>query len=670
MSDLQQPPLRAYTYQLGKGDMPGGVDQDVVSQSAGWMLLFVPFEIANTFHNFHGSSHTQDAVSVRAPIVVQNDCISLRITQSKNSPFGTLEATLRSGNLDYLSCVMPGDYVFAWMCGQASQLDTVKTQIDARQSANSFHSGFKFLGRVDSARKRLSVSPTTGVKQMLFTVSAFSFQELNTKVYINPFLTLTSQTQFMQQLIPKWEQATKIGLKGVANVQDLVRLFFDLFLGTGPKNKFLQGMLTTPNEAFWVPRIVGQLLGRDVPESRATVLKYTDMMTLLQGIQTYSASSSSNERGFLPYINNLGAPSSSGESSKTKASKHNKKPPPPVRQYTTGVKCSGWHVIFADKWNDTPIWSILQQYLNPLINELYSCFRVDLDGLVVPTIVMRQIPFSTQEYLDTPWGQGGAKGGHQESRAVTLFMTLPRWKAPPSMVLDVDVGRSNSLRVNFVQVWGDLGGIEGEIPQKRLNEMTQGNVVIDSNDIRRSGLRPLIQTSPHDWLGAGTYYSPSWARKLSDWTINGHLKLNGTIALVGVTEPICVGDNFEWDGSVFHIEQVTHTAEIGMSGTKTFRTTLALSNGVDARTGQLVKYSEMDTPYRENLAEKDNIRERVYPGYTDVTDEPGRTDAGRISTDLNQRVTADGKPQSKPTASPARTTSGINIDIEKATGKK
>jgi hypothetical protein len=138
-------------------------------------------------------------------------------------------------------------------------------------------------------------------------------------------------------------------------------------------------------------------------------------------------------------------------------------------------------------------------------------------------------------------------------------------------------------------------------------------------------MRPYVVTIPHDFpTGDAFSHSPIWTRKLSDWVINGHLKLNGTISVTGISEPICVGDNFEWNGIVFHIEQVTHMAQIGPNGMVSFRTALSLTNGLDIRTDSVTRYPYMDNEFRETLAAQDQARDQVYPGYTDVESIPDR----------------------------------------------
>jgi hypothetical protein len=70
-----------------------------------------------------------------------------------------------------------------------------------------------------------------------------------------------------------------------------------------------------------------------------------------------------------------------------------------------------------------------------------------------------------------------------------------------------------------------------------------------------------------------------WMALQADFHMNGHLALNGTINSFLVQAPIAIGDNCEWDGVVYHIESVMHSAQIS-NGFRSAYTTLQLSHGL------------------------------------------------------------------------------------------
>ena len=629
-------PIKAFTYQLGTQEINGA--NGVVQHNAGWAIGVIPFNTPDTFSINSTVSSSAEAVKSRAAFMIE-DCISLKVAHSMSTPFGTLEMMLKSGNYNYLGALFPGDFVFVWMNADRSKLDTVVQNFLSGKAANQFDSGLKFFGRVESVRKRLQITNSSvGTKQLVYSVSATGFQEFNTKVYITPFLTLDAELGFFQQLVNQWYQIIGSGnTPGTTNVQQIVKAFINIFMGTGPKNiQTIAG--ATPNSAFLIPRAVGAALGRVKQEQTAQTLKYTDILTLVQGIQNYSGTSSlsnNNPLGFIPALS---------------ANKD-----PDVRQYKTSATCTGENITYGQKWQDVPVWSILSQYVNSTVNQLYACMRVDVDGKnIVPTLIMRQIPFSTQEFLNRPYKDGGAKKGPELASKVTLFMSLPRWKPDPAMVLEQDLGRSNALRVNYVQVWGEIAGGAGldggsttpttSVPIPGANstdyqtfQFNLGNRVVDKDDIKRSGLRPYVTSIPYDFPNKyAASFAPIWARFLGDWVVNGHLKTNGTVSLTGVSEPICIGDNFEWDGAVFHIEQVTHIGQINSMGMVTFRTLVSLSNGLSVNSDEITRYPDMDNQYRETLAQQDQARDGIYPGYTDETT-PNSPKTDRSSQDFNRK---------------------------------
>ncbi|CAM6005466.1 unnamed protein product [Sphagnum balticum] len=197
-------------------------------------------------------------------------------------------------------------------------------------------------------------------------------------------------------------------------------------------------------------------------------------------------------------------------------------------------------------------------------------------------MVLRQIPFTTDGFVTTG------------SYAVTRFMNLPRWNISPSLAFSFDLGKDEVARINFVQYYGkSVNGPAGY----DISDETINNYLYDSDDVQRNGLRPYVVTSEFDRTPTngtqGSFRAPGWAKIVGDALIGGHLKMSGTINFVGIPEPIAVGDNLEFDGVVYHIEQIMHTAAISPEGSKIFRTTVTVSNGMDIQNGQNVVYSEM-----------------------------------------------------------------------------
>jgi hypothetical protein len=66
----------------------------------------------------------------------------------------------------------------------------------------------------------------------------------------------------------------------------------------------------------------------------------------------------------------------------------------------------------------------------------------------------------------------------------------------------------------------------------------------------------------------------------TDFLMGQQFTLTGSCVLKrGTSLPICIGDNFETDDVVYHLESVTHTCGL-MGDKKHFETRLTLSNGL------------------------------------------------------------------------------------------
>jgi hypothetical protein len=103
-----------------------------------------------------------------------------------------------------------------------------------------------------------------------------------------------------------------------------------------------------------------------------------------------------------------------------------------------------------------------------------------------------------------------------------------------------------------------------------------------------------------------------WMDLLADFIVGGHMVFTGSLTTVGITAPICIGDNIEWDGIVFQIETITHSCSIDASGKKIFLSSFALTHGINAipPNGDLGVYagidSELDRDFEPGLTIEDS----------------------------------------------------------------
>src|SRR5690606_16750065 len=58
-------------------------------------------------------------------------------------------------------------------------------------------------------------------------------------------------------------------------------------------------------------------------------------------------------------------------------------------------RCKGISPFYPPNWTNETMWSIIEQYLNPTVNEMYTALRINRDNAIGPSLVVREMPFST-----------------------------------------------------------------------------------------------------------------------------------------------------------------------------------------------------------------------------------------------------------------------------------
>jgi hypothetical protein len=601
---------RAFVYPILPNGSGEGENNSVHQSSPSWVLTFVRWENRDT--------HRNKAIAptvVRDPLVVENDCLQVSTSVSKGVLTPSMNAVLVMSDVNYETAVAPGDFVFVNMLNWPSEARAVAAKARARKPINGPKDGFKGVFKVQGVRKVLSNEPNVGTKIVLIKINGFAFTEFNNTIYFNPFLVDPNQDPknqllFASQIGKDWKSL--INAKGLTNCQDIIAMLIQSFIGNGINDLGMKkdGTVKTPNIHFFIPALVGSLLG--VTGAKAA----KDMYNYIFGVQKYAAGSAAELSVGMNPVNMA-----------VKFGRFN----------YTSMPCPGDSLLKPEYWNQVKTWSILNQYTNAPLNEMYTCFRISPTNKVMPTLVLRQIPFTTEDF----------KG----SAAVTKFLSLPRWKIDSALLLDMDIGREEAARINFVQYFGkSTVGINGA---DIAMEIAQGNYVYDIGDVQRSGLRPYIVTTQFDEPTTlnKAYRSPIWAKILADSLMGGHLKLNGTITCAGLVDPIAVGDNLELDDVVYHIEQITHSCmQNPQDGKKSFRTTISLSSGIHISSSVAgTRYAEMDFTSAHDLRKDDFNGEQLLPGVSDSQDTASRSDTVDHAPTISKPFVQPGKALPKTT---------------------
>jgi hypothetical protein len=569
--------------------------------SPAWVLTFVRWQYRDTLR-----TPTDSPNAVRRTLVVENDCLQVTISDNKSTLTPNMTALLVETDVNYAVEVHPGDFVFVNLLNWETDARNVANAARAGTQINGINQGFKGFFKVQSVRKVVSSNPETGTRTVLYKIDGFAFTEFNNTIYFNPNLinqkSLQNQALFLNDISAAW--ASLVNNSGKPAIQDVLAFLIQSLIGSGvnPQAQTVGGLTVSQNTHFLVPALVGNLLGIN---SGSSGLNYTstiaakDIYNYLFGIQQYSAGQFQTESS--------GLNPSNLQSTQVYPN-----------FYYTNQFCPGYSLLKPEYWNQVKLWSILNQYTNSPLNELYTCFRVAPNGAVMPTVVFRQIPFTSEDFV-------GQTFGTQDQNASTIpatrFLTVPRWKIGGESVYSIDIGTDEAARVNFVQYYARSNFSEKGM--EMANETALVNYSFDANDITRSGLRPyVVQNQFDDLPDRLTFSAPVWARICADALIGGHLRLNGTIECVGITQPIAIGDNLEFDGVVYHIEQISHTASINpQSGMKSFRTSISVSHGVSIHSSSAgTEYSQMTYADGYQDRQHDYKHQQILPGVSESQD--------------------------------------------------
>lgn len=607
---------KAFTKFIGPFGSDTSENNLIDQSSPTWVLTFVRWNVRDTLRAIPESGVSSDLLQVRNQLVVENDCIQLTTTSNKATMTPSMSAVLKETDVNYSTAIAPGDFVFVNMLNWEQDARRIVNIARSNNIApiNRQNDGFKGVYKVQSVRKTVSVDPDSGIKNVVVRIDGYAFTEFNNMIYYNPYLRTDVQGTPKDDLLFNsnihLDYAKLINPDVNPLAQDIVRFLIQSFIGVGITDQggtFAANSPITANTHFYIPTQVGAFLGSPQAKSAKDVYNY------LFGIQQYSSSLNQNLR--------------SGMNPSNVATIKD-------RFYEMSDPCGGQCIIKAEYWNQQSAWSILSQYTNAPLNEMYTCFRIDPRGYVMPTVVLRQIPFTTDFFGNTP--------EFPEQATITHFSSLPRWKISSALITGSDIGRDEAARVNFVQFYVQPGGSakkDGFIAAQTADR----NFSYDINDVMRSGLRPHVITTNFDDLTIlkETKIGRKWALIMGDALIGGHLKMNGTIECKGIVDPIAVGDNLEFDQIVFHIEEVTHTCAVNpQTGTKVFRTSLKLSNGVSVSTTNTgIAYPEMinTTGYNDRKYDYSNI-DQILPGVSEEQDTSYRpTNPSPTSAEVNQK---------------------------------
>lgn len=562
---------------------------DSQQSSGSYVLTFLRWSNRDVYNY----TNFEDSKKVREPLTVINDAIQVTVSNDKKSLAPTATVALKGGDVNYAASVHPGDFLLVNMLNWPADAVRVQAKAQNTQPINELGDGFKGVFKIQSVVKNITVSPTNGVKSVTFVVTAAGFTEFNNSIYYNPAIA----AEFRDRGKLLWSLA--IGefwqdfLKTNVEVQDILKALFKILIGKSYKDPDSK-VRNFGNTKFIIPSTLGKLLGKPNINFASELYNYV--------IGIWGASKSAK------IVKNLGEAMNPGITQE-------KEPNFFITKKNGGSKIQGDKFVSLEDWNQKSAWSILKSYSNETLNEMYTTYRLGIDNKVHPTVIIRQKPFTT-EHFEPP--QPSSKF------PVTRFLNLPRWKISTNLLKSAQLSKNDAARFNFVQVYTYI--LAATVNQDMASQISRGNFVSDDKDIERNGLRPYVVRANFDFPDGEknkNIRAPEWAKILSDWIIDGHLKESGTLTFHGIQDPISIGDNIELDNIVYHIESISHSISIGMSGLKKFETRMSVSYGMDKRSSKDgPRYANMDFPQMIDQLEDDYKHERILPGISDSQDLP------------------------------------------------
>ena len=615
-------PQRVLTSSHGEG-----VDQ----RTSSWVVAISRYEEPASSYTPHN-----DPAKAQRLQIIENDAIAVT-TSSNKSGFGkTANVRMKISNVWYPSLVNNGDWICIWMHSDKTQNDRITNALETLRDGGDpgttlcdASSGLKFVGRITNISNSDSIGGN-GQRSITQSIQAQMFLELASSIYyifkapvaavptvgpskrsaesqkatenavIENYQTKNGLDTSLQNLAQKFLDFYKSNKPGSQAPDNLVALFFIIIMGIdSDAESGVVGVKGTVNDGITQTQDISRILGR--PKAK----KLWELYNLYLGLQKYSNSGEWWER-FSPALT---SPDSINDGSVVKQ---------------TTIRTKGFVPFTPTMWSNESMWSILTKYINSVCNEMYTCLRVNEKGVITPTLVHREKPFSTglYDYLTKegkvdpsleikskgatkPSSISGFTGrvanttdkkveaatrarvlGGSDDR--TMYSTLPRWVIDESIIRSFSYSMDESSRINFVQVWGRNAAAEftgGALTPEQMKQsaLAAGNFYTDEVDVARHGLRAMILESNYDVYNssdASGSLAPLWARMNADWHFNGHLKASASLTINGVVDPICEGDNLQVRDLVFHIEGVSHNCSIASNGRKTWTTSLQLSRGM------------------------------------------------------------------------------------------
>ena len=291
-----------------------------------------------------------------------------------------------------------------------------------------------------------------------------------------------------------------------------------------------------------------------------------------------------------------------------------------------------------------PLWSLMQEYANGLMNELY----VDLappqtapaDALagLRPALTLRRKPFPVHGDRSA-WNAlltHHIRPEHMAERSVTRGGAAQRF----NFWMFSTVGSEGVAAQAILRSEGDAGlGRPGSSPIWNERSIQRHGMRLWSQE---SGFYVPITADPNPDAAEGDRPSwvrlaASWLHALHDWYAPAPMELSGTLTLARIYPEIRIGHRVVEGGVVYYVEGVTHAWSMGQRGSTSLTVTRGEYEGDDLLARVYAEYEQVETA----RAELHMPRELLQTGSADEVNMLFRDGAVAPPTTFNMRARVD-----------------------------
>lgn len=510
----------------------------------------------------HEKSNANSVHNIHEVVLNTLSLVSIQTNKSKSAPNGSFTFTLAPYK-NWISFISPGSWCAILMTNDnLPQIN--KFTYKAKQSE------LKFFGRIDSVRGAVHIDEN-GARKSIFICEGQDWGSIfNSVLYVDPAA-----------------RDPKLGAVGTAtglSYQNLIKQFTDqLAMPTSTDNiKSLIDLWGLQN-SFIISSLAGAEAAAsgslDATLSSGAVFKIPKEAAKFLGFDSSSFASiisKSFKTGVLSKYNTY-------------------------KETKESIGVINPNTIFGSH----PLWSVMKDNCNDIINELFCDLCWD-NGKLGLALYKRVRPYITKQKLF--WELDGATGGIRDD-IYSKFQYIRKVKIPKEEVIAFDAGTNWADKLNFIEILPNesLLSINGQDYQvsTALKSTVQ---VVDNAAFGREGFKGIKLTTnffPNRKEGAlGSIDLESlkeWSSVMSEWYFNSHSYLNGSMEIVGQNEFIGVGDNIMVDASIFgpkpnmsskqlrrsnitylllHVESLSHNFQVNDAGTRHWTTTIRFIRGI------------------------------------------------------------------------------------------